>query len=82
MKQVLEAVAGFIDPLSSSVEDNELFFLSSGVPAKPDIAKLLHFLESHNEPIIDRLCKPAHNFNGNAILQSLTAFPVTFQNQA
>ena len=41
MKQVLEAVSGFIHPFSSSVEDNGLFFLSSGVPAKPDIAKNL-----------------------------------------
>ena len=36
--QVLEAVSGF-NPFSYSFEDNELYFLSFGVPAKPDIAK-------------------------------------------
>ena len=30
---------GFSNPLSYSFEDNELYFLSFGVPAKPDIAK-------------------------------------------
>ena len=36
--RVLEAVSGFTNPFSSSFEDNELFVLSFGVPAKPDIA--------------------------------------------
>ena len=37
---VLEAVSGFTNPFSSSFEDNELYFLSFGVPAnKPGIAK-------------------------------------------
>ena len=36
---VLEAVSGFINPFSSSFEDNELYFLSFGVLAKPGIAK-------------------------------------------
>ena len=38
---VLEAVSGFTNPItsSSSFEDNELYFLSFGVPAKPGIAK-------------------------------------------
>ena len=39
MRQVLEAVSGFTNPLTSSVEDNELYFLFSDVPAKPGIAK-------------------------------------------
>ena len=36
---MLEAVLGFTNPFSSSFEDNELYFLSFGVPAKPGIAK-------------------------------------------
>ena len=36
---VLEAVSGFTNSFSSSFEDNELYFLSFGVPAKPGIAK-------------------------------------------
>ena len=36
---ILEAVSGFTNPFSSSFEDNELYFLSFGVPAKPGIAK-------------------------------------------
>ena len=36
--RVLEAVSGF-NPFSYSFEDNELYFLSFGVPAKPCIAK-------------------------------------------
>ena len=39
--RVLEAVSGFTNPLSSSFEDNELYFLSFGVLAKPGIAKLI-----------------------------------------
>ena len=37
--RVLEAVSGFTNPFSSSFEDNELYFLSFGVHAKPGIAK-------------------------------------------
>ena len=36
---MLEAVSGCTNPFSSSVEDNEMYFLSSGVPAKPGIAE-------------------------------------------
>ena len=36
---MLEAVSGFTNPFSSSFEDNELYFLSFGVPAKLSIAK-------------------------------------------
>ena len=32
-------MSGFTNPLSYSFEDNELYFLSFGVPAKPGIAK-------------------------------------------
>ena len=34
-----KAVSGFINPFSSSFEDNELYFLYFGVPAMPGIAK-------------------------------------------
>ena len=36
---VLEAVSGITNPFSSSFEDNELYFLSLGVPAKLGKAK-------------------------------------------
>ena len=39
VERVLEAVSGFTNPFSSSFEDNVLYFLSFGVPAKPGIAK-------------------------------------------
>ena len=39
VEQVLGAVSGFTNPLSSSLEDNEVYFLSFDVPAKPGIAK-------------------------------------------
>ena len=39
VERVLEAVLGFINPFSSSFEDNELYLLSFGVLAKPGIAK-------------------------------------------
>ena len=39
VERVLEAVSGFINPFSSSFEDNELYFLSFDVPAKPGTAK-------------------------------------------
>ena len=39
VERVLEAISGFTNPLSSSFEDNKLYFLSFGVPAKPGIAK-------------------------------------------
>ena len=32
-------MSGVTNPLSSSFEDNQLYFLSFGVPAKPGIAK-------------------------------------------
>ena len=40
-RRVLEAVSGFNNPFSSSFEDDELYFWSFGVPAKPGIAKEL-----------------------------------------
>ena len=39
VERVLEAVFGFTNPFISSFEDNELYFLPSGVAAKPGIAK-------------------------------------------
>ena len=39
-------MSGFINSFSYSFEDNELYFLSFGVPAKPGIAKDL--IEANN----------------------------------
>ena len=39
VERVLEAVSGFTNPFSPSFEDNEVYFLSLGAPAKPGIAK-------------------------------------------
>ena len=39
VERVLEAVSGFTNPLSSSFEDNEVYCLYFGIPAKPGIAK-------------------------------------------
>ena len=39
VERVLEAVSGFTNPFSYSFEDNELYFLSFVVPAKPGLAK-------------------------------------------
>ena len=39
VERVLEAVSGFTNPFNSCFEDNELYFLSFSVPAKPGIAK-------------------------------------------
>ena len=47
------------------------------ISTKTDKSKLLHGLQSHIEPTLDWPCSAAHNFDGNAILQSITAFPVT-----
>ena len=44
-----------------------------------DKSKLLHGLQSHIEPTLDWPCSAAHCFDGNAILQSIMAFPVTFK---
>ena len=39
VERVLKAVAVFTNPFSSSVEDNGMYVLSSGVPAKPGKTK-------------------------------------------
>ena len=49
------------------------------IPTETDKSKLLHGLQSHIEPTLDWPCSAAHNFDGNAILQSIIAFPVTFK---
>ena len=36
-------------------------------------------MQSHIEPILDWPCSAAHNFDGNAILKSIIAFPVTIK---
>ena len=41
VKRVPEAISVFTNPFSSIVEDTELYYLSSSVPVKPDIAKVL-----------------------------------------
>ena len=51
---VLEAVSGFTNPFSSSFEDNELYFLSFGVPAGPGIAKdLIEANENDRNAVAD-----------------------------
>ena len=39
VERVLGAVSGFTNAFSPIFKDNELYFLSFGVPAKPGIAK-------------------------------------------
>ena len=48
------------------------------ISTQTDKSKLMHVLQSHIEPTLDWPCSAAHNFDGNAILQSIIAFPVTF----
>ena len=55
---------------------------SDRIPAKTGKSKLLHGLQSHIEPTLDWPWSAAHNFDGNAILQSIIAFPVTFKDLA
>ena len=51
------------------------------ISTKTDKSKLLNGLQSHTEPTLDWPCSAAHNFDGNAILQSIIALliPVTFK---
>ena len=49
------------------------------ISTKTDKSKFLHGLQSHIEPTLDWPCSAAHNFDSNAILQSIIAFPVTFK---
>ena len=54
VERVLEAVSGFTNPFSSSFEDNELYFLSFGVSAKPGISKDLIGVDNFGRnPIAD-----------------------------
>ena len=48
------------------------------ISTKTDKYKLLHGLQSHIEQTLDWPCSAAHNFDGNAILQSIIAFHVIF----
>ena len=41
VERELEAVLGFTNPFTSSFEDNELYFLSFGVPSKPGLLRLM-----------------------------------------
>ena len=49
------------------------------ISTKTDTSKLLHGLQSHTEPTSDWPCSATHYFDGNAILQTIIAFPVTFK---
>ena len=46
---------------------------------KTDKSKLLHGLQTHIEPTLDWPCSAAYIFDGNAITQSIIAYPVTFK---
>ena len=41
VKRVIAAISGFTNPFCSDVNPKELYCLSSGVPAKPDVADYL-----------------------------------------
>ena len=49
------------------------------ISTKTDKSKLLYGLQSHIEQTLDWPCSALHNFDGNAILQSIIAFLVTFK---
>ena len=49
------------------------------ISTKTDKSKLLHGLQSHIEPTLDKPCSATHSFDSNAILQSIIAFPFTFK---
>ena len=52
------------------------------MPTKTDKTKHLPFLESHIEPTVNLPSSVADILDRNAILRSLTAIPVTFDEQA
>ena len=62
---VLEAVSGFINQFSSSFEDNELYFLSFSVPAKPGIAEDLTEAD-------DIARKAVADFNDSLLVENLS----------
>ena len=64
VERVLEAVSGLTNHFSSSFEDNELYFLSFSVPAKPDIAKDL--IEA------DDIGRKAVDFNDSLLVENLS----------
>ena len=49
------------------------------ISTKTDKSKPLHGLQLHIKPSLDLPCSAAHNFDGNAKLQSVISFPVTFK---
>ena len=49
------------------------------ISTKTDKSKLPHGLQLHIKPILDWPCSAAHKFDGNAKLQSVISFPVTFK---
>ena len=49
------------------------------ISTKTDQSKLLYGLQSHIEPTLIWPSSATHNFDGNAILQSIIAVPVTFK---
>ena len=64
-ERVLEALSGFTKPFSSSFEDNEMYVLSFGVPAKPGIA--------NNLTEADENCRKAvADFNDSLLAENLS----------
>ena len=49
------------------------------ISTKTDKSKLPHGLQIHIKPTLDWPCSAAHNFDGNAKLQSVISFPVIFK---
>ena len=49
------------------------------ISTKTDKSKLPHGLQLHIKPTLDWPCSGARNFGGNAKLQSVISFPVTFK---
>ena len=60
-----QLIFGFTNPFSSSFEDNGLYFLSFGVPAKPGIAKNLNEAE-----VIGRKAVP--NFINSLLVKNMS----------
>ena len=53
VERVLEAVSVFTNSFSSSFEDNEVYFLSFDLPAKPDIAKVIEVDDIGRKAVAD-----------------------------
>ena len=49
------------------------------ISTKTEKSKLPHGLQLHIKQTLDWPCSVSHNFDGNAKLQSVISFPVTFK---